>query len=119
MGRTQLRHFKLWYAGRSQNWELADYEIEQIRDSFTNAVAFYPKLGDVDMAKMIQSDSFTPLDALKRATASHDQKAFGVEFDKLTAACNACHAATHHGFIRIRVPTASPYSNQLFGGNSR
>jgi hypothetical protein len=30
MGLTQLRHFKLWYAGRSKNWELADYEVENV-----------------------------------------------------------------------------------------
>ena len=34
MGATQLRHFKLWFAGRSQNWDLARYEIEQIRKSY-------------------------------------------------------------------------------------
>jgi hypothetical protein len=54
MGLTQLRHFKLWYAGRSKNWELADYEIEQIRKSFESVKVFYPTLGDVDMAKMIK-----------------------------------------------------------------
>ena len=25
---TQLRHFKLWYAGVVQNWPLANYEFE-------------------------------------------------------------------------------------------
>jgi hypothetical protein len=38
---------------------------------------------------------------------------FSMEFDNLTAACNACHQATHFGFIDIKVPTASPFSNQV------
>ena len=25
MGATQLRHFKLWHAGKEKNWALADY----------------------------------------------------------------------------------------------
>lgn len=29
MGMTQLRHFKLWYAGREKNWNLAKYELGQ------------------------------------------------------------------------------------------
>lgn len=53
MGLTQLRHFKLWYAGRSKNLEVANYEIEQIRKSFESVKVFYPTLGDLDMAKMI------------------------------------------------------------------
>ena len=32
--------FKLWYAGRSKNWKLADYEIEQIRKSFESIKVF-------------------------------------------------------------------------------
>ena len=34
---TQLRHFKLWYAGQVRNWELANYELAQIRASFEDA----------------------------------------------------------------------------------
>jgi hypothetical protein len=85
-GLTQLRHFKLWYAGRSKNWELAGYEIEQIRKSFESVKVFYPTLGNVDMAKMIDKESYVPLEALKKAVAARDEKAFGAQFDKLTAA---------------------------------
>jgi hypothetical protein len=119
MGFTQLRHFKLWYAGRSKNWELADYEIEQIRKSFESVKVFYPTLGDVDMAKMIEKESYAPLDALKKAVAARDERGFGAQFDKLTAACNACHEATHFDFIRIIVPTSSPFSNELFTKGSK
>ncbi len=114
MGATQLRHFKLWFAGRSQNWELARYEIEQIRESFDAAAAYYPKSGDADNAGMIKTDGYAPLDAVKSAVEARSNAKFGAEFDKLTQACNACHRATHFGFIEIQVPTASPFSNQTF-----
>jgi hypothetical protein len=70
MGATQLRHFKLSYAGQLKNWQLADYEIEQIRQSFENARALYPRLANVDMAEMIVTESYAPLDALKKAVAN-------------------------------------------------
>jgi hypothetical protein len=114
MGATQLRHFKLWFAGRSQNWELARYEIEQIRKSFEAAAIAYPKLGDVDNAGMTKIDGYAPLEAVKSAVDARSSAKFGAEFDKLTQACNACHRATHFGFITVQVPTASPFSNQSF-----
>ncbi len=114
MGATQLRHFKLWFAGRSQNWELARYEIDQIRKSFEAAAIYYPKSGDVDEAGMMKTDGYAALDAVKGAVEARSSSKFGVEFDKLTQACNACHRATHFGFIEIQVPTASPFSNQTF-----
>ena len=29
---TQLRHAKLWFAGKSHNWDLAAYEIDEIKE---------------------------------------------------------------------------------------
>ncbi|MGO4871618.1 MAG: hypothetical protein ACLPGW_13575 [Roseiarcus sp.] len=114
MSATQLRHFKLWFAGRSQNWELARYEIEEIRKSFEVAANYYPKLGDIDTASMFKTDGYATLDALDAAVEARSNAKFGAEFDKLTQACNACHRATHFGFIQIQVPTASPFSDQSF-----
>jgi hypothetical protein len=121
MGTTQLRHFKLWYAGRSENWALVRYETDQIRDSFEEARQRYPALGDLDLAKMIEIDSYVPLDNLRRAALMKDSRAFGIQFDRLTDACNACHQAAHFGFIKINTPTTSPFSNQTFGfdGNQK
>ena len=44
MGATQLRHFKLWYAGELRNWELASYELGQIEDSLINAARLYQNI---------------------------------------------------------------------------
>jgi hypothetical protein len=41
LGETQLRHIKLWYAGKSQNWELAGYEIDRIVESLRRAAYLY------------------------------------------------------------------------------
>ncbi len=116
---TQLRHFKLWYAGRSKNWALASYEVGQIRKSFEAAAKYYPKFAGSDIAEMIRSESYGPLDGLKAAIERHDSADFGSEFKKLTDACNECHRATKFDFLKVRVPTASPFSNQLFPPRGR
>jgi len=41
MGKIQLRHIKLWYAIKSKNWDLSDYELAQLRNSFESAVVLY------------------------------------------------------------------------------
>jgi hypothetical protein len=114
MAAVQVRHVKLWFAGRSQNWELARYEIERIRRSLEAAASAYPKLGDADFAEMTKIDGYAPLDAVKTAVDAHNTAQFSAEFDKLTQACNSCHRATNFAFVRVQAPTASPVSNQTF-----
>jgi hypothetical protein len=31
MSLQQMRHSKLWFAGRAGNWDLADYEVDELR----------------------------------------------------------------------------------------
>src|SRR4029077_10733018 len=47
---TQLRHFKLWYAGIVQNWPLANYELTQIRDAITDTERLFANKGGAKMS---------------------------------------------------------------------
>jgi hypothetical protein len=38
MGSTQMRHAKLWFAGKAGNWDLASYELDEIREGMDDAV---------------------------------------------------------------------------------
>ena len=112
----QLRHFKLWYAGRVQNWPLADYELAQIRVSVEDAKNIYQSSGPSNMS-MMASAADEHDDAIK----AKDRVKFAKAFGKLTAACNACHEATGFGFLKMRAPKlspleTSPFSNQAFTG---
>lgn len=109
MGATQLRHFKLSYAGSLGNWELASYELGQIENSFINAARLYENI-PIEKINMIER----PMIALADAIKAKDGARFAGAFAELTATCNSCHEAAHVGFIRIQVPTASPFSNQSF-----
>jgi hypothetical protein len=109
MGATQLRHFKLSYAGLLGNWELASYELDQIEDSLVNAARLYQNI-PIEKINMVEQ----PLMALANSIKVKDGARFASAFADLTAACNSCHEAAHVGFIRIQVPTSSPFSNQSF-----
>ena len=114
MGATQLRHLKLSYAGTLKNWELAKFEVEEIRKSFDATAKLFPTIRDVPLAKLVAELSEPTLKEIDEAIIAKDSAAFSKSFEKLTQACNSCHQAAHVGFIVMRVPTASPFSNQSF-----
>jgi hypothetical protein len=103
----QLRHIKLWFAGRAGNWPLADYEIGELNEGFE------------DVSKLLGGDTVdkavgAPMQALQKIIDDKNSAAFPAAFDKLTAGCNSCHHILDHGFIAIQRPTSLPYSNQNF-----
>lgn len=114
MALQQMRHSKLWFAGRAGNWKLADYEFDELKEGFDDAKTYSPTHGDVPVAQMIGSIMPQPLAALEGAIKARDAAKFTAAFDGLTAACNTCHQGADHGFIVIRRPTTLPYTNQDF-----
>lgn len=114
MEMTQLRHFKLWYAGNVSNWDLANYELGQMKKSLDAAAKFYPVFKTVTIGKLIAEVSNPALAEIDRSIKARDSNGFLHAFDKLTDACNSCHQATGFGFIAIHKPTSSPFSNQSF-----
>ncbi len=113
---TQVRHFKLWYAGVVQNWPLANYELTQIRDAITDTERLFADNSRANMSMMTP-----PADDLADAIKARDAKKFTIAFTKLTASCNACHESTGFGFIKIREPRlspleTSPLSDESFNG---
>ena len=114
MSGTQLRHLKLAYSGKVKNWQLADYELGRIQQSFADAAQLYPVFKNIPLAELIKSESEPPLADLRKSIDAKNLDDFARAFGKLTDACNRCHRAAEVGFIVIRVPTSSPFSNQLF-----
>jgi hypothetical protein len=114
MSGTQWRHLKLAYAGKVRNWQLADYELGRMQQSFGDAAQFFPVFKNVPLAELIKNESEPPLADLRKAIDAKNGNDFGRAFGKLTDACNRCHRAAGVGFVVIRVPTSSPFSNQLF-----
>jgi hypothetical protein len=109
MSATQLRHIKLWFAGKLQNWELAAFEVEQIKGGLEDAAQLY-----LEIPVGYVTNTAAPIQLIRDAIDAKDSTKFSKAFNDLTAACNACHHAIGRGFIVIEVPTASPFSDQSF-----
>jgi len=115
MSSIQMRHMKLWAAGSKKNWDLAGYELGEIEEGFGNAARFNPVFKGIPVAELIGRITSRPLKDLDKAVEAKDMPGFEAAFDALTSACNECHRAAKHGFIVIRRPVASPFSDQAFG----
>jgi hypothetical protein len=114
MTATQLRHAKLRFAGKAKNWDLAAYEIDEIKEGLEDAVKQFPTHDDVPVGDMIKTIIDPALEELEKAVEAKSSAKFTAAFDNLTKACNACHAGAKKEFIRIQRPTALPTSNQSF-----
>lgn len=116
MTATQMRHAKLWLAGRAGNWDLATYEIHELEEGFHDVVEFHPthRNTDLPLRDLVPLKVDEPLRELSRAVDAHDEDAFTRAFDSLTAACNSCHQATSFGFNVVTRPTGNPFVNQDF-----
>jgi len=111
----QLRHAKLWYAAKLQNWALANYELTHLGENLKEATRLHANLLTTNAT---DTDKLAAL--VGRSIEAKDDKKFEKAFADLTAACNSCHEATGRAFIYIKTPTLpSPYSNQAYGPPKR
>jgi hypothetical protein len=109
MTAIQLRHMKLWFAGKAFNWELAAYELRQLDTGLMEAATPYPDIPVSDVTTMAK-----PAKSISDAIEARDGRRFAKAVGELTDGCNACHQSVGRGFIVMRTPTEQPFSNQVF-----
>src|SRR5882724_8837847 len=116
MSLQQMRHVKLWFAGQAENWELADYEVDELGEGFDDIVKYHPthKESPVAPKEAIPRMVTQPLTDLRAAIEKKDARAFVQAYDSLTSACNNCHQATNFTFNAVQTPATNPYPNQVF-----
>jgi hypothetical protein len=114
MTMQQIRHSKLWFAAAANNWELAEHELDGLKQGFADIAKLFPIVYDVPVAPAIRALDDNEIAQLSEAIGARDRFKFAGAFDKLTAACNACHQVTKHAFIVIQQPISPPFNNQSF-----
>ena len=112
----QMRHAKLAMAGAVSNWDVADYELEELEEGLDDIITFHPTHKDIKtpLTELVPSFMKTPIADMHTALAAKDATKFNETFDALTVGCNGCHQATDFGFNVVIRPTAPSYPNQQF-----
>lgn len=114
MTATQLRHAKLWFAGKNRNWELAAYEVDEIKEGLQDAAKFHASVDGIPVAEMIKTIVDPRLERLEKAVEAKSNAQFAAAFDALTDGCNSCHSKAGKPFIRIQRSSEPPLGNQNF-----
>jgi hypothetical protein len=106
----QLHHSKLWFAGKNENWELANFELAEIRETLEDIQHYNKDRIEIKELPMI----FSPLDSIGSAIAIRNPTSFSRSYISLTNTCNSCHQLTKHSFNKIKIPEIPPVTDQVF-----
>ena len=117
---VQPRHIKLWAAGQQKNWQLAAFELNELRGALRRIGQSIPMYRTYNVDNAVAS-IFTPkVQAMDAAIKASDPAQFTKAYEDLTGACNQCHQGMEHPFLVIKVPDAnalSPFVDQDFRGS--
>jgi hypothetical protein len=103
----QIRHDRLWWAGKAGNWNLAYYMVSELGEALrgieqTNGDA--PELQPDKLSEVMPAIMDPAIRNVQAALAKKDSAAFATAYDGLSASCNACHAKAGVAFLHIQRP---------------
>lgn len=110
----QIRHARLWFAGQAQNWTLAAFELQEIKEAFDAVVeqnADHAIFQPQRLADILPAMTKAPILALRDAIDHGSKAEFEKTFDGLSAACTGCHKVAGTDFLVIQRPTAPLLDN--------
>jgi hypothetical protein len=112
MTTIQLHAGKLWFAAKAANWELAKYELDELKETMEAAKGLNEEKNGVKISNVLDSVLQTQVANLEKTMESKSQSAFKKSYDETLSACNGCHTEAGYKFIHIVRPTAPPVTNQ-------
>jgi hypothetical protein len=112
MTTIQVHAGKLWFAAKAANWELAQYELDELKETMEAAKSLNAEKGGVKISNVLDSVIKTQIAQLSESIKRQSSSQFQKSYDETLSACNGCHTESGHKFIRIIRPTAPPVTNQ-------
>src|SRR5262245_11744495 len=112
MTTIQLHAGKLWFAAKALNWELADYEVDELKETMEAAKSLNAEKNGVKISAVLDSVVQTQVAQLAEAIKGKSPSEFQKSYDETLSACNGCHAEAGYKFIHIVRPSAPPVTNQ-------
>jgi hypothetical protein len=110
----QPRHAKLGLAGKAENWILAGYEFNELKQGFNVVAREVPRYKGLPVADLFDAAMKQPFAVIDFAIKAGDTRQFNESYGKITTGCNACHSTAGNPFIVIKAPETSNFPNQEF-----
>jgi hypothetical protein len=112
MTTIQLHAGKLWFSVKAGNWELAQYELDELKETMEAVKSLNAEKNGVKISNVLDSVLQTQVVALDQSIKQRSQSEFQKSYDETLGACNGCHTEAGYKFIHIIRPSALPVSNQ-------
>ena len=104
-------HFtNLWFAGRAENWPLADFYLGETKSHLRWAVRRIPIRKDnqgreINLTNILEAFENSQLTQLKQAVDRKDGPRFERLYRESLTMCYSCHKAADKPYLRPQVPT--------------
>lgn len=103
-------HFtNLWFAGKAENWPLAEFFWSETRSHMRWAVRIIPVRKDnagreIKLKDILEAVENSPLAQLKEAIDAKDGTKFKSAYRFTVESCYACHKASDKPYLRPQIP---------------
>ena len=114
MSSIQVHHNKLWFAGQNDNWKLAEFEVNEIKETLEAIEKYQTEREESKKIGMLKP----ALDSVDAAIQQKNAAMFRSSYILLTTTCNSCHRSVNFEFNVVKVPDTPAFSNQDFNPHS-
>jgi hypothetical protein len=115
MSAIEMHYTKLAIAGLNKNWDLAKYQIEEIKNELNQSLSLYSDLHlSIEKLKIEKRISEPEVTEIEEAIKRNSTDRFFSGFKSLTKACNECHQAAGFAEIVVQPPQGPSFTNQNF-----
>jgi hypothetical protein len=112
MTTIQLHAGKLWFAAKAANWQLAEYELDELKETMEAAKGLNAEKNGIKISNVLDSVIQTQIAQLIEAIKHKSPAEFQKSYAETLSACNGCHTEAGYKFIHIIRPSAPPVTNQ-------
>jgi len=111
---VQPRHIRLFYAGQAKNWQLATFQVNELRGALARIGRTIPNYRNINVDTAVAAIFADRLAAVSAAIKTGNETQFMAAYGEMTAACNECHKGMEHPFLVIKVPENGNFPDQDF-----
>jgi hypothetical protein len=103
-------HFSnLWFAGKAENWPLADFYLSETKSHLQWAVRRIPIRKDnrgreINLVNILEAFENSQLAQLKATIDHKDERAFQKAYTESLTGCYSCHTAADKPYLRPQIP---------------
>ena len=113
MERMQTYSHKLQLSVEARNERLAHFYLHELEETAEYVVDNIAHYDDYPVGPLVKEMLLPTIEELEEAVEAGEWTAADTRFVDMLRACNACHVATHHGYVRIAPATGNPFAQDF------